>query len=59
MFTPSPHLCLPGLEGGKGEPPTIFLEGVTGKEWVTFFKGFQSFYIKSNINKNFNIMGVY
>ena len=62
MFTPSPHLCLLGLEEGgrgEGEPPTIVLEGVTGKEWVTFFRGFQSFYIKSNFDKNFNIMGVH
>ena len=28
---------------GEGEPPTIVLEGVTGKEWVTFFRGFQEF----------------
>ena len=45
--------------GGEGEPNIIVLEGITGKEWVTFFRGFQSFYIKSNFDKNFNIMGVH
>ena len=49
--------------GGGGEAPTQcskkggltgpqFLERVTGKEWITFFKGGCNFYMKENLKSD-------